>query len=137
MDSERGKAAHYEQIQRRGRMGEQAAELFLRRERGMKCLYRNWRSGKWEIDLVMLQQKALVFVEVRTRQEDALVSGYHSLTRAKRDALRRAGSAFLYQNKGNFPHFRLDVVEVNLCDDRVSTIYHFENIPVFGKYQGY
>ncbi len=125
------------EIQRRGRCGEQAAADWLRRNRRMKLLYRNWRSGKLEIDLVMLEGDVLVFVEVRTRQADALVPGYHSLTKAKREALRRAGAQFLYQNRGHFPHFRLDVVEVNLCDERIQEIYHFENIPIFGKYQGY
>jgi putative endonuclease len=134
---ERERMARYELAQQRGRVGERAAERFLCRKRGMRCLYRNWKSGKWEMDLVMMQKEVLVFVEVRTRQENALVPGYHTLTRAKRTALRQAGAAFLSQNKGKFPYFRLDVVEVNLCDDRISTIYHFENIPVFGKFQGY
>lgn len=124
-------------IQRRGVLGEREAEDFLIRERKMRLLHRNWRSGREELDLIMLDHEVLVIVEVRTRQENALVSGYSSLTAAKRMALRRAGSKFLAAHIGQYSYFRLDVVEVNLCDEVITDILHFENIPIFSKYQGH
>lgn len=124
-------------IRRRGMLGERVAEDYLIREKKMRFLHRNWRCGHEELDLVMLDFEVLVFVEVRARQENALVSGYFSLTAAKRKALRKAGSRFLYAHSGQYPHFRLDVVEVNLCDEEVTSIFHFENIPIFSKYQGH
>lgn len=127
----------YEQAQRRGRAGEQEAERFLIREKGFRLLHRNWKEEQYEIDRVMMDREVLVFVEVRTRQIGGLVPGFYSLTARKRAALREACRKFLYSHRGRYPHFRLDVVEVNLSDEAVVEVLHFQNIPCFSKYQGY
>src|SRR5580704_7602359 len=54
-----------------GRLGEDLAHRYLRRQ-GCTVIARNYRtrSGSGEIDIVAWQGKALVFVEVKTRQTD-------------------------------------------------------------------
>src|SRR5690606_27815815 len=69
-----------------GRRGEREAEKLLK-SKGFVILARNWRSGRDEIDLVCIDGKAVVFVAVRARAKDALVSGYDSIDRRKREAL--------------------------------------------------
>ena len=50
-----------------GQRGEAAAARYLRR-RGYKILARSDRFGPGELDLVALDRKTIVFVEVKTRQ---------------------------------------------------------------------
>ncbi|HEY9247904.1 MAG TPA: YraN family protein, partial [Rariglobus sp.] len=64
-----------------GERGERLAAAFLKRL-NYKVVARNWRSPRDrrdEIDLVCLDGEVLVFVEVKTRAADALVSGYHAV----------------------------------------------------------
>ena len=50
-----------------GQRGEAAAARYLRR-RGYKVLARGDRLGPGELDLVMLDRRTIVFVEVKTRR---------------------------------------------------------------------
>lgn len=114
----------------RGEFGEREAGKLLKKK-GMKVLRRNWRAGKDEIDLIAQDGPVLVFVEVRTRQADALVSGYHSVRGKKKQALLRVCKAYINRSKPRPPHFRLDIIEVRLGISNDFTIHHFENIPLF------
>ena len=112
---------------RRGRFGEDAAAKFLRAA-GFRILARNVRVGRDELDLVAHDGAALVFVEVRARDEAALVSGYHSLTRRKRDAFRRAAFGYLRALERPPKTWRFDVVEVRLKAQGAPEIYHYANV---------
>ena len=126
-----------------GKQGERMAETVLK-NLGFKIVARNWRSPRDqrdEIDLVCLDGDALVFVEVKTRATDALVSGYYTVDRRKKAALRRAIDAYLKSLRPeNRPQtFRFDVVEVRAgFDPHVeATVHHFANVPLFEKHDGF
>ncbi len=120
-----------------GRSGERAAEKFLRREKKHRILARNWRSGRDELDLVSRDGEVLVFVEVKTRQADALVPGYYTVDDRKKKALKRACYAYLKQLRKKPRTFRFDVVEIGIAAGAEPVVYHFENIPLFPKgFQG-
>jgi len=125
---------------RAGGEGERLAAEFLRRERGyalVACNWRNPRDRRGELDLVMRDGGALVFVEVKTRAAGALVSGYHAVDERKRDALRRAITAYLAGLRAKPGTVRFDVIEVSLApageDGRQSPpeIHHFAGVPLF------
>ncbi|WOO42748.1 YraN family protein [Rubellicoccus peritrichatus] len=116
----------------RGKLGEREAASALKKK-GYRILARNWREGRDEIDLVCLVEKTMVFVEVRTRAEDALVGGYHSVTQRKKAALRRVCTAYLRGLRQKPAHIRFDIVEVRLCQGDKISLNHHENIPLFGK----
>ncbi len=128
---------------RQGMRGEVLAASWLRKA-GLKIIARNWRSPRDqrdELDLVCLDGEVLVFVEVKTRSPDALVSGYYAVDRRKKAVLRRAADAYL---RGLLPAdrprtFRFDVVDVQLAFDfkTAPIIRHFENVPLFGKDYGW
>lgn len=115
-----------------GRRGEREAEKLLRKK-GYQVLARNWRSGRDEIDLICLQGKAVVFVEVRTRAAGALVSGYDSIDRRKRDALRRVCRAYFAVMKPKPLTLRFDVVEIEHEEGAIRSCRHFDNVPLFDK----
>ena len=126
----------------RGARGERLAADFLSRERGCTIVARNWRAPRdrrAELDLVVRDGEALVFVEVKTRTAGALVPGFYAVTPRKKRALRRACYRYLAQLAAPPRTFRLDVVEVALPADPAAAgarpeIRHFENIPLFPKH---
>lgn len=112
-----------------GRFGEELAARELRRA-GMRIVVRNWRQGRSELDIVAREGSALVFVEVRTRAQGALVPGYFTLTQKKRQALRRAIQSYL-SGLAKRPHtWRLDVVEVAVTEPeaREAELRRYENV---------
>ena len=110
-----------------GRWGESRAAAYLKQEKGMRVLVRNWKQGRDELDLVCLQGEVLVFVEVKTRKSAVAGSGYHAVDRRKKRALRRACKAYMSQLPKGPRHFRFDIVEVLLADGRVDEVRHQPN----------
>lgn len=118
----------------RGRYGEDLAERFCRKELGYRILTRNWRSKKDEIDLVCMDGKVLVFIEVRSRAKDALVSGYASVNARKKKVLQRACKSYLKQLQNPPKHFRFDIIDVSLEDGAVGQVRHYAKVPLFHKH---
>ncbi|MDB6168565.1 MAG: hypothetical protein JWM88_1429 [Verrucomicrobia bacterium] len=124
----------------RGEAGERMAADFLRRERRFAIVARNWRAARdrrAEIDLVCRDGDTLVFVEIKTRAADALVSGYFAVNARKKRAMRRACMAYLARLPRRPRTFRFDIVEVALPPAGADTspgIRHFANIPLFSKH---
>ena len=114
----------------RGRHGEKAAELYLKKK-AFRLIQRNWRQGRDEIDLICMDQKTLVFVEVRTREENALVSGYHSVGSKKKRALLRVCKAYLRNHRNHSRHYRFDLVEIRWNMRRSLICLHYENVALF------
>ncbi|MGE9295900.1 MAG: YraN family protein [Puniceicoccales bacterium] len=114
----------------RGVFGEKQAAKFLRRKKH-RIIAKNWRAGRDEIDLITEDGAVLVFVEVRSRDAEALVGGYDSVTAKKKQALLRACRAYFKALSRRPAHFRFDIVEVRLGNGGGFTIHHFENVPLF------
>ena len=92
-----------------GRLAEDRA-LVLLWAAGLKPVARNWRGGGGELDLVMTEGDTLVSVEVRARKSLSFGGAAASLSRSKRERLRRAAEAFLLTWPGPVPACRFDAV---------------------------
>ncbi|MFP6899891.1 MAG: YraN family protein [Opitutales bacterium] len=114
----------------KGRVGEREAELHLKKK-GFRVVKRNWRKGHDEIDLICRDRDTLVFVEVRTRKESALISGYHSATSKKKRALLRVCKGYLRSRRKYVHHYRFDLVEVRWWEDGKVACLHYENVALF------
>ena len=114
-----------------GELGEAAAAKFLKKN-GYRILERNFRSHPHEIDIIAWNrnEKALVFVEVKTRNAEALVGGYHAaMNKHKRDCVKKCAAAYLKKTKFNPVSWRFDIIEAaHNNDGEISAISHFENI---------
>lgn len=100
----------------RGKAGERAAERELKRLR-MTLLERNVRSAGAEIDLVALDGKTIVFVEVKSRSAGARVAPVQAVDGTKQRHIIRGAQAFL-RRKGLTDHpRRYDIAAVALGDD--------------------
>jgi putative endonuclease len=77
-----------------GRLGERLALEHLQRL-GYALVARNHRTRFGELDLVVSDSDALVFVEVKTRRASRLGRPWDSLHPRKREQVRRMAGAFL------------------------------------------
>ena len=85
-----------------GRWAEQQAQLYLTKS-GLRYVQSNYRCPHGEIDLIMLDNGCLVFVEVRARRFGGLVTAAESFDAEKYRRVRRC--ALLYQHRHNLHQF--------------------------------
>jgi putative endonuclease len=102
---------------------QKAAQWFLDQP-GYRLLERNFRSKGGEIDLIFEHRRErrpspatggtqleLVFVEVRARSWDGLVSGLESVGPKKQRNLTRVARAYLARYRGGAQGVRFDLVD--------------------------
>ncbi len=81
-----------------GRLGEDAAVEYLR-ARGFVIEARNWRHGRYEIDIIARRWDEIHFVEVKTRRAGGWTTPESAITEEKFRALKRAANYFLALRK--------------------------------------
>lgn len=118
----------------RGQFGEDLAADYCRKELGYKLIVRNWRFKRDEVDLICRDGEVLVFIEVRARAEDALVSGFHSVGKHKKEVLQRAYKNYLNQLQYPPKHFRFDIIDIAISNSGSGIVRHYANIPLFSKH---
>jgi putative endonuclease len=94
-----------------GQAAEDRALAYLQ-QHGLTLRQRNFRCKGGEIDLIMQQQRALVFVEVRKRADTRHGGAAASVTAAKQARLIIAAQVYL-QRFAMPPACRFDVVAID------------------------
>jgi len=90
---------------------------------GLSLVTENFRCRMGEIDLVMLDQDCLVYVEVRYRKSHGFASAASSVDRHKQRKLTRAAAAFLGRHPQYCDHvMRFDVVAFDAAPDNQCTL---------------
>jgi len=95
----------------RGHWGERLAARHLVR-RGFTILERNWTVKRGELDIIAKEGDTLVFVEVRTRRNDAMVSPEESINHNKRMRLINLAREYLCTHDAGDSEVRFDLVAV-------------------------
>jgi putative endonuclease len=111
-----------------GRLGEQLALDHLERL-GYALVARNHRTRFGELDLVVSDDRALVFVEVKTRRASRPGRPWENLHDAKRAQVRRMAAAFLAEvrDRPRAAELRFDAVGVTLDPQgRMVALEHLE-----------
>ncbi len=107
-----------------GHAGEQAAAEWLHGQ-GFELLHRNWRAGRYELDIVAVKGATLHIVEVKTRRAGSLTSPEEAMTASKRSALVKAAAAYIAENGIDLEvQFDLVAVERSPGGLRVDYIPH-------------
>lgn len=92
---------------------EKTAESFLR-SHGLKLLQRNFSSRFGEIDLIMEDEKTIVFIEVKYRANNQHGSGADAVTFHKQGRISRTAAWFLAKNPHRAEQFcRFDVISID------------------------
>ena len=93
-----------------GAAAEQQATRWLKQQ-GLQLITSNYRGARGEVDIVMLEDDYLVFVEVRYRKQTHFGSPTESIGWRKQQHIIRAAKHFLLTHK-RYQHYacRFDVV---------------------------
>jgi putative endonuclease len=108
-----------------GARGEAAAARYLRRQ-GYRLLARGQREPGGELDLIALDHRTIVFVEVKTRRTHHKGHPATAVDRAKQRRIGQTAQRFLKRNRLLGRPVRYDVVAVTWPSDaRQPLIEHF------------
>ena len=121
-----------------GQRGEAAAARYLRRL-GYKILARGERKGPGELDLVAVDGRTIVFVEVKTRRSSEQGHPVEAVDTGKQRRLTRLAVTFLKRRHLLEYPARFDVVAVTWPgDERRPRIEHFPNaFEAVGRWEFY
>lgn len=98
-------------------------------KRGYKIIDRNFRTRRGEIDIIAEKNKAIIFIEVKTRKTPCMGNGIESVTPEKIRHMICAINMYLYQNRLEDRNIRLDAIEINgSTNDCHFKINHIKNI---------
>ncbi len=91
---------------------------------GLQVLDRNWRCREGELDLVVRDDDALVFCEVKTRRGTGYGHPVEAVTSAKQRRLRLLAQRWLAAHDEHAPDLRFDVVGVLVRPGRPALVTH-------------
>jgi putative endonuclease len=77
-----------------GQKGEDLATGYLKKA-GFDILFRNWKWGKHEIDIIAGNKNTIVFVEVKTRTDDFQMHPVTAVTNEKQKSIIFAADGYL------------------------------------------
>lgn len=108
-----------------GNMGENfAAEYY--RKLGFEIKERNFLCRGGEVDIIAENGEYIIFVEVKTRSENAIYSPSEAVDLKKQKKLCLAAEKYLSENE-NEKQPQFDVFEVYLSGNRIYKIRRIEN----------
>ncbi len=109
-----------------GARGEDAAASYLAKQ-GYRILHRNYEIAGGELDIVALApDRTLVFVEVKTRESEALVRPEQAVDRTKQEQLFRIAAAYIKRYHLHGEAVRYDIVGVIWpAGEKKPTIRHW------------
>jgi putative endonuclease len=93
-----------------GQKGEELAVEYLKNA-GFRILFRNWKWGKHEIDIIAEKNDFVVFAEVKTRTEEYRMHPVSAVTKDKQKSIILAADGYI--RKFNIDRdSRFDVITV-------------------------
>ena len=108
----------------RGKFGEDYTADYLL-NKGMKIISRNFRRKGGELDIVALDGRMLVVVEVKARKSGSLTDGLDAMTVTKRRNIIRTAQRFIDETDVDFAEMRFDVAELTLTTEKIPRVLEF------------
>lgn len=104
----------------KGQLGENLAKEFLE-QNNLIFITKNFKTRLGEIDLIFKENNVLVFVEVKLRKTNSLVSPLEAIDYKKQNRLQKAALQYLQQNYNNdFPECRFDAILITNDKDNYN-----------------
>lgn len=101
---------------RKGARAEKSARRFLQQQ-GLTLLQANFACKSGEIDLIMLDQGTLIFVEVRSRGHSRFGNAASSIDKSKQQKIRKAAAVYLQKYREHSHRIcRFDAISIDNHD---------------------
>ena len=114
-----------------GQIGEDIAAQYLQKK-GYKIIERNYRKPWGEIDIITGRKKNIIFVEVKTLQQNQDANNRflpeENITFQKKKKLIRTTKMYLWERKYSKDQvWRIDVIEIEFIDGGKCRLRHTKN----------
>ena len=106
-----------------GKYGETLASQHLQKS-GYIILDRNWKFGKIEIDIVVEFENQIIFVEVKTRENDYVGQPWEAVTISKQKRIIKAAHQYLIENDIDL-EARFDIISI-IHNSKYSKLEHLK-----------
>jgi putative endonuclease len=109
-----------------GKQGEQLAVNWLV-EKGYVILHRNWRYGKYELDIIAIQEGLLHVVEVKVRSSTEFGFPEENVSKKKFNSIKFAAEEFLYQHP-EYHNIQFDILSINIVNGTDNEFFFIEDV---------
>lgn len=111
---------------KKGYVGEEIAINYLK-NKNLKFICKNYYSKYGEIDIIFENLQYIIFVEVKMRKKNSIVSGLESISYKKQENIIKTAYVYLEKEK-NTKQPRFDIISIE-TDNKTDTrsIIHIEN----------
>ena len=109
-----------------GKCGEKIATKYLK-ENSYQIVQRNYRCRFGEIDIIAYKDNYLIFVEVKTKQNDKFGSPQAEVNLRKQKKLQQLARYYISQNQDQNIDFRFDVIGIMYRGVEDYKLSHLEN----------
>ncbi|MFT4525430.1 MAG: putative endonuclease [Granulosicoccus sp.] len=107
-----------------GNKGEDLAANLLE-QKGYEVLDRNWRWGRYEVDIVAQQKDILVVAEVKTRQSNYFGEPEEFVSSAQQKRLVESANAYIEKHDLDL-EVRFDIISI-IYNSRQRKVHHIED----------
>lgn len=101
----------------KGKRAEELAAQYLQKK-GWKILFTNYRIAGGEIDIIALDRKDIVIIEVKSGKQNSFELT-ESINFQKRKRLHQATERFLFQEKMQDRPVRFEIITVSMPDEKI------------------
>ena len=111
-----------------GKFGQQLAAQFLLKK-GYQLLASNYHCQAGELDLILIDNQQIVFVEVKTRLSTDFGLPEEAINQTKKEKLYQASLDYLEQEQINHDNWRIDCLAIEIDKhNKKAKIRHHKNI---------
>ena len=115
-----------------GNSGEETAVKFLKKNK-YRILKTNYTCRYGEIDVICTDKKYIIFVEVKTRKKDTLVSGVYAVNKKKQFNIFKSAHTYILENNvEKQPRFDIIEVEYDSVENSYNVREHYVNAFIQG-----
>lgn len=93
---------------------------------GYKIIKQNYTIKGGEVDIIAQKGDIIVFVEVKARKKNALVTGYEAITKVKKERIMKTAQHYIIQSKCELQP-RFDIAVIELKNGKTAYIDYIEN----------
>jgi len=111
-----------------GKKGEKLATEWLA-GKGFDILHQNWRSGRYEVDIVARREGVIHFIEVKAGRSNVYGHPEERVSKHKIANMMQGGAAWLYEFPGH-KRVQYDVLAITLRGDAEPEYFLLEDVYV-------
>lgn len=106
----------------KGKIGEEIAAEFIQKL-GYQIIIRNYRTGRYEIDIIAKHKNRIIFIEVKLRKSNNYGFPEQAVTQTKINQILSAAENYIFEIDWKFD-IRFDIISITTSKNSKPEILH-------------